>query len=102
MPLDIHILKTLTSFFYDLVKAVPAATLNEALINTILVDRDGNAVEVTYCDEELRRWAEEFARQLIDYELKFKESQVSAMRENGKTYVDHPPKHEGERVSYWK
>lgn len=85
MPTDVYIKKTLTSFFYDLVKEVPAGMLNRILINSILKDEDGYVVEVNYSDKELERWAEEFARQLVDYELKFTNAQLAAM--NAPRYV---------------
>jgi hypothetical protein len=74
MPKDVEILKTLTSFFYDLAKEVPIGVLNRMLMNTI-VDKD----EVRFCDEDLMKWAKKFAEQLIDYRTKFTHTQLHLM-----------------------
>jgi hypothetical protein len=70
---------TLTSFFYDLVKEVPAGVLNRALMNTVIVDAKGDAIPVTYCDDDLAEWAQRFAQQLVDYQTKFTRKQLDAM-----------------------
>ena len=69
---------TLTSFFYDLAKAISIGTLNTALCNTILAV-DGKVAEITYCDERLKDWAREFAEQLMDYQTKFTREQLDSM-----------------------
>lgn len=74
--------KTLTSFFYDLVKAIPAGVINNALINTILVDDAGKPIEIDYCDEHLRSYAESVADQLLNYRTKYSRSQLRSMRPN--------------------
>jgi len=71
--------KILTSFFYDLVKAVPAGTINEAILNTIIADEHGEPLEVNFCDEDLRAYAESCARQLIQYRTKYTRKQLDAM-----------------------
>jgi len=71
--------KTLTSFFYDLVKAVPAGVINEAIMNTILVEDNGTPTEVDYCDEDLRAYAESCSRQLLEYRTKYTREQLRSM-----------------------
>lgn len=71
--------KTLTSFFYDLVKAVPTGTINEAILNTIVVDEKGDPQEVNYCDEDLRQYAESCSRQLLEYCTKYTRKQLDIM-----------------------
>jgi len=71
--------KTLTSFFYDLVKAVPAGTINKAILNTIVADEHGEPLEVNYCDEDLRRYAESCSRQLLEYCTKYTRKQLDVM-----------------------
>jgi len=61
--------KTLTSFFYDLVKAVPAGTINAAIMNTILVEEN----------EDLRKYAESCSRQLLEYRTKYTLKQRNMM-----------------------
>lgn len=74
MPKDVEILKTLTSFFYDLAKEVPIGTLNRMLMNTVI-----DKTEVRFCDEDLKKWAKKFAEQLIDYRTKFTHTQLHLM-----------------------
>lgn len=74
MPKDTEILKTLTSFFYDLAKEVPIGMLNRILMNTV-IDKE----EISFCDEDLRKWAKKFAEQLIDYRTKFTADQLHKM-----------------------
>ncbi len=71
--------KTLTSFFYDLVKAVPAAVINDAIMNTVLQEDDGTPTEVLYCDDDLRQYAASCSRQLLEYRTKFTRDQLDKM-----------------------
>jgi hypothetical protein len=79
MPKNVAIQDTLTSFFYDLAKAIPVGTLNKALLNTIITDIHGEPVKTVYCDLELKIWAQKFAQQFINYETKFTQHQLNAM-----------------------
>lgn len=71
--------KTLISFFYDLVKAVPAGTINNAIMNTVLAEDDGTPTEIDYCDQDLRKYAESCSRQLLEYRTKFTREQLDNM-----------------------
>ena len=71
--------KTLISFFYDLVKAVPAGVINDAIMNTVIAEHDGTPTEVDYCDMDLRNFAESCSRQLLEYRTKFTRSQLDDM-----------------------
>ncbi len=71
---------TLTSFFYDLVKAVPAGTINDIIMNTVVSGKGtGEPLEVSYCDEELRQYAASCAQQLIEYRTKYTIKQLATM-----------------------
>lgn len=72
--------KTLTLFFYDLVKAIPAGKINEAILNTILAEDDGTPTEIIYCDEDLHKYAESCSRQLLEYRTKYTRKQLDVMK----------------------
>jgi hypothetical protein len=79
MPKDTDILNTLTSFFYDLAKEVPIGQLNRVLMQTVISEDNQTPMDLRYCDEDLRSWAEKFAVQLIDYRTKFTKVQLHTM-----------------------
>ena len=80
MSKKVAIQDTLTSFFYDLAKAVPIGTLNRVLINTVVTDVHENPVKVEYSDSHLRDWAQAFAQQLLNYKTKFTQTQLNSMQ----------------------
>jgi len=68
------VVERLTTFFYDLAKAVPIGTLNRVLINAFPEGK------IKHCDNELEGWARAFALQVITGKFKFTPEQVAMMR----------------------
>jgi len=69
----------LTSFFYDLIKTIPAGTINRAICNTIIYKVDPRSPNIQYCDKQLQAYAESCAEQLLTYHTKYTFQELRAM-----------------------